>query len=241
MKKAVQYSFKRYEKKYLLSESQYTEILKGMSKYIKPDIYGETVNCNIYYDTDTYSLIRKSIEKPVYKEKLRIRSYSVPKNGDKVYIELKKKFDGIVYKRRIGFLAENAEKYLSGDEELSPNTQISMEIEYFQKIHNTKPKVFIAYDRTSFVGRENDKLRITFDKNIRFREYALDLRKGDFGKNLLEENGVLMEIKIPDTTPLWLAKLLSELKIKPTSFSKYGTYYKEYVLAGKGKEIKRYA
>ena len=239
--KTVQYSFKRYEKKYLLTLSQQAALLEEMKQYMEPDIYGETVNCNIYYDTDNWELIRKSIEKPVYKEKLRVRSYGTPKSGDNVFIELKKKYDGIVYKRRTTMPCQDFEKYLSGNTNLSHGNQISKEIEYFQCLYNSKPKVYIAYDRTSYIGKENKELRITFDRNIRFRDYALDLRKGDFGKSLLDRDSVLMEIKIPGTAPLWLARLLSKIKARPTSFSKYGTYYKEYILGNKGKEMKLYA
>ncbi|MCQ2535294.1 MAG: polyphosphate polymerase domain-containing protein, partial [Clostridia bacterium] len=206
-----------------------------------PDIYGQTTNCNIYYDTDNWDLIRKSIEGPVYKEKLRVRSYGTPKTGDEIFIELKKKYDGIVYKRRITMASELVEKYLMGCEQLSPDTQIGKEIEYFQKMYKSKPKVYIAYDRTSYAGRENSDIRVTFDQNIRYREYALDLRRGDFGKNLLPEGMVLMEIKVPGTVPLWMAKLLSELEIKPTSYSKYGTFYKEIIVGKNRKEIRHSA
>lgn len=230
MGQEVQRSFKRYEKKYLLSLQQQAALLAGMMKHMKPDKFGKSTNCNIYYDTDNWELIRKSIEKPVYKEKLRVRSYGVPKTGDDVFIEIKKKYDGVVYKRRTAMPAECAGKYLAGDTGLSPGDQISKEIEWFQKMHGAKPKVYIAYDRTSFAGIEDPELRITFDRNIRFREYALDLRAGDFGTPMLPKGTVLMEIKIPGTAPLWLAHLLSELKIRPTSFSKYGFYYKTYVL-----------
>lgn len=241
MEKTVQYSFKRYEKKYMLTLEQQKAILDGMKEYMKPDIYGETTNCNIYYDTDNWELIRKSIEKPVYKEKLRVRSYGVPKTGDNVFIEIKKKYDGVVYKRRTTLPSEDFEKYLAGNKDLSSGNQISKEIEYFQSLYNAKPKVYIAYDRTSYMGKDNEELRITFDKDIRFREYALDLRKGDFGEKMLPADTVLMEIKIPGTAPLWLAHLLSSVKAMPTSFSKYGTYYKEYVLGNRGKELKLYA
>ena len=241
MEKAIQYSFKRYEEKYLLTKKQQEAILHGMKEYMQPDIYGETTNCNIYYDTDNWELIRKSIEKPMYKEKLRVRSYGIPKTGDNVFIEIKKKYDGVVYKRRTTILAENFENYLAGNKSLSPENQISKEIEYFQSLYGAKPKVYIAYDRTSYIGTENSELRITFDRDIRFREYALDLRKGDFGEKILPEDTVLMEIKIPGTAPLWLARLLSSVKARPTSFSKYGTYYKEYVLGNGRKELKLYA
>jgi len=237
MGKQIQCSFKRYEKKYMLTKEQQRLIYKGMKEHMVPDVYGKSTNCNIYYDTDDWELVRKSIEKPIYKEKLRVRSYGVPKNGDPVFIEIKKKYDGVVYKRRTTISSEFSEAYLAGEKSLSNGDQIGREIEWFQKIHNAKPKVYIAYDRTSFAGLEDSELRITFDERIRFREMALDLRNGDYGECMLPEDTVLMEIKIPGTTPLWLVHLLSDVGAKATSFSKYGNYYKEYVIGNMKKEI----
>ncbi len=236
MEKTVQSSFKRYEKKYLLTYKQYKRLLDGMQNYVKPDEYGQTTNCSLYYDTDSWDLARKSIEKPVYKEKLRVRSYGVPHDSDKVFVEIKKKYEGVVYKRRLTVTAEQSEGYLEGTIHLLHKSQIGNEVEWFQKRYHAKPKVYIAYDRTSFAGIQDSQLRITFDQNIRFRENALDLRKGDYGQCMLPPGNVLMEIKIPGTTPLWLVHLLSEIDARPTSFSKYGNYYKEYVMNTQRKE-----
>lgn len=216
MKKTIQWSFKRFEEKYMLTPEQQRLLLRGMKAHTKPDIYGRTTNCNIYYDTDNWELVRKSIEKPVYKEKLRVRSYGIPAPGGPVFIKIKKKYDDIVYKRRITVSSEISERYLAGQEKLSPESQIGKEIEWFQKMHRAKPKVYIAYDRTSFAGIDDPELRITFDQDIRFREYALDLRKGDLDERMLPEGTILMEIKIPETTPLWLVHLLSETAARPT-------------------------
>lgn len=240
MGKYIQNSFKRYEKKYRLTLKQYEALLCGMKPYMAADIYGKTVNCSLYYDTEGWDLIRKSIEKPVYKEKLRVRSYGTPAGDGEVFIELKKKYDGIVYKRRITMENDRAARYLAGCPGLSPDSQISKEIEWFQNRYHTSPKVFIAYDRTSYAGIADPNLRITFDKNIRFRDYALDLKLGDFGEKLLPDNTILMEIKIPGTAPLWLAQLLSRIGAKPTSFSKYGTFYKEHVINHTKKERNYY-
>lgn len=236
MENRVQYSFKRYEEKYMLTPDQYSALLEGMKDHTVPDIYGKTTNCSIYYDTDSWDLVRRSIEKPVYKEKLRVRSYGTPSDGDPVFIEIKKKYEDIVYKRRTSVSSEDSERYLAGDGRLSPGNQIGSEIEWFQKMHRAKPKVYIAYSRTSYAGAENPELRITFDQDIRFRDYALDLREGDFGERMLPDDRILMEIKSPGSTPLWLVRLLSDIGARPTSYSKYGSYYKEHIM-GKGKEM----
>ena len=224
----VQSCFKRVEKKYLLTGQQYTAMRRGMEKYVKPDAYSHYTICNVYYDTDDFRLIRTSLEKPVYKEKLRVRSYGVPTNADKVFVELKKKYDGVVYKRRITLGAAEANCYLRGGR-LNRESQISREIDWFMKSYRPHPAAFIGYDREAYAGRDNPDLRITFDTNLRGRDWDVDLRKGDHGDLILPQDSILMELKIPGSAPMWLARLLSENEIFSTSFSKYGTYYKQLI------------
>ncbi len=227
---AIQTCFRRVERKYLLTREQYSAIKRGMAAYVKPDEYSLYTICSIYYDTEDYRLIRTSLEKPVYKEKLRLRSYGVPYRHDQVFVELKKKFDGVVYKRRITLEAKAAEEYLSGLP-LSQPTQISREIDWFMQSYHAVPKAFIGYDREAYAGKEQPDLRVTFDTNLRARDWDLCLRSGDYGELLLPQDQILMELKIPDSAPLWLARLLSENGVFPSSFSKYGAYYCR--LAGK--------
>ena len=222
----IQCSFQRIEKKYLLTYSQYRAMKRGMAPYVRPDAFSNYAICNVYFDTEDYQLIRTSLEKPVYKEKLRVRSYGVPGNRDKVFVELKKKYDGVVYKRRITLEAQEAAYYLAGGK-LSRESQISREIDWFMKSYQPVPKAFIGYDREAYAGRENPELRVTFDTNLRGRGTDVDLRAGDYGQLILPEETVLLELKIPGSAPMWLARLLSENEIFSTSFSKYGTWYKQ--------------
>jgi hypothetical protein len=230
MTNTIQCCFKRYEKKYMLTPAQQATILDAIRTRMKPDEHASYTICNIYYDTEDFALIRESLAKPVYKEKLRVRSYGTARDDSKVFVEIKKKYDGVVYKRRVTTEAANVPGWLGGEKRLSPGGQISREIDWFQQVHRTRPRVFIAYDRVAFAGIDQPDLRITFDTNIRWRETDLDLRYGDCGTPLLAKDQVLMEIKIPGTAPLWLAELLSEAGAFQTSFSKYGTYYKTVVL-----------
>ena len=223
--------FKRYEKKYLLSREQYETLFRELRDHIVPDAYHRSTVCSIYYDTDNYELIRRSIEAPVYKEKLRLRSYGVPDDDGTVFIELKKKYKGMVYKRRVPMGAKAAMAYLAGEAGPTECSQMTREIDWFLHENDVKPKVFIACDRYAWVDKENPELRITFDENLRWRTEDLDLTHGSRGEDLLEEGSVLMEIKIPGTTPLWLAHLLSDQTLFPTSFSKYGTCYKNHILS----------
>lgn len=205
--------------------------MKFIKKYIKADKYGITSICNIYFDTDNSELIRTSIEKPLYKEKLRLRSYGTPNSDEsKVFLEIKKKFDGVVYKRRAAMTFRESEDYLNNGIKPSENAQIINEMDYIICHYNLKPKLFLAYDRIAYNGIEDEELRITFDKNIRSRENDLSLKSGSYGTNLLDKNIYLMEIKANGGMPLWLADLLSELEIYPMSFSKYGNIYKKSLM-----------
>lgn len=230
MQKPIITCFERVEKKFFLSPAQYAAFLQDLAPYVRADAYGEYTICNLYYDTDDYRLIRASLEKPVYKEKLRVRSYGVQKDDGTVFVELKKKYDGVVYKRRITSTPLAAQRLLCGIRPASPQSQIRREIEYFQFMYQTKPKVFIAYDRQAFQGIENSELRITFDRNLRYRFDRLDLREGDDGAPILQGDDILMEIKIPGTCPLWMSRLMSEHGVRSVSFSKYGETYRAHIL-----------
>lgn len=223
-------TFKRYEKKYLLSAEKYSQLMERLEQYIIPDRFHKSTVCSIYYDTENFELIRHSIEKPVYKEKLRLRSYNVPGPEGEVFVELKKKFKGIVYKRRVRMTAAQASAYLSGECAAPMDTQTTRELDWVLKSHALSPKVFIACDRFAYVAKDDENLRITFDKDLRWRETELDLTMGCHGKPVLKDGQVLMEIKIPGAAPIWLAHLLSELEIYPQSFSKYGSCYKNELL-----------
>lgn len=221
--------FKRYEKKYLLSLAQYKALRSALEAWMQPDEYGLHTISNIYYDTDDYRLIRGSIAKPVYKEKLRLRSYGVPTADDTVFLELKKKFDGVVFKRRAAMPLWQAAQYLQTGQK-PRDEQILREIDWFLQSYPLSPKVFICYDRIALFGRADHELRVTFDTNIRCRQTMLALDKGAWGAPLLPDGQVLMEIKIHSAMPLWMAELLSVLCIYPCSFSKYGNCYTKMLL-----------
>ena len=182
--------------------------------------------CNIYYDTPEYLLITRSIDKPIFKEKLRLRTYGVPKDNTTAFIEVKRKFDSVVYKRRIHMPYVDALEYIKNPPSDSKK-QINKEIDYAIKLYKgIAPSFYISYDRSAFFYKETSDIRVTFDTNITWRDYDLDLRNGSYGESLLPEGYKIMELKVPNTAPLWLAELLSDLKIYPTSFSKVGTAYK---------------
>lgn len=223
--------FKRYEKKYLLTASQYWMFRELVDEYMQVDEYGESTICNIYYDTPNYDLIRASIEKPVYKEKLRLRSYGIPGPDDLVFLEMKKKYKGIVYKRRIILPLEEARQCLQQGAVDEEKGQVAKEINYFLKRYPLIPRVYLAYDRIAMFGVEDSDLRMTFDFKIRSREDKLDLAMGDTGKLLFREGEVILEVKVKDVYPMWLIQGLEKLSIYPRSFSKYGSVYKGTLLS----------
>lgn len=225
--KKTKFTFQRYEKKYLLSREKYLALWRELEAQVEPDIFFQSTVCSMYYDWADFRLIRHSLEKPVYKEKLRLRSYNVPGPEDQVFVELKKKFQGVVYKRRVALPAVEAEAWLAGRTPAPDQSQISREIDWFLKTNPVSPRVLIACDRRAYVAREDKELRITFDSSIRWRETELSLTAGDQGQELLADGQVLMEIKLPEAAPLWLAGLLSRLEIFPRGFSKYGQCYEK--------------
>lgn len=230
-------NFQRIEKKYKLTKQQYDQLCERMKNYMQVDQYGMSTICNVYYDTENFELIRNSIEKPVYKEKIRLRSYGVPGENDTAFLEIKKKYDGIVYKRRILLPLKEARNYLEHGIKPSMDSQILREIDYFISHYHPVKKLYIAYDRIAMFGKQDDTIRITFDQNIRSREYDLDLSKGDQGELLMENGEVLMEIKVALAYPLWLVQILSDLNIYPISFSKYGNIYKQKMKEERNQEL----
>lgn len=221
---AFTYIFQRVEKKYMLTREQYEYLVNAISPYMQPDSYGETEIRNIYFDNADNELIETSLLKPEYKEKLRLRSYGVPDMDSTVFFEIKKKFRGIVYKRRISMKLREAYAYINGSklpESIEGN--IPAEIDYMMRRYRLNPKAFISYRRVAWTCDSDPDLRITFDRDITSRYDDTRLESTAEGHKILPEDTVLMEIKIPGAMPLWLAHILSEKNIFPHSFSKFGT------------------
>ena len=246
---AYQTVFKRYELKYMLTSEQKSMLLRVIDPYMALDKYGRTTIRNIYFDTPDYRLIRNSIERPVYKEKLRIRSYGKAQPNSTVFVELKKKYKHIVYKRRLPMLERDAMEWLADCNAKGSDTQISAEIEYFMRYYqNLHPQVFLSYEREAFYCKDTGDFRITFDDNILFRTHDISLCSDAYGTPLLSEGKILMELKCSGGLPLWMTSFLSEEGLYKTSFSKYGTAYRNYIFpqlcgiscVNEEKEVKKY-
>ncbi|MCP1102021.1 hypothetical protein M2454_001758 [Aequitasia blattaphilus] len=238
---ASQMTFERYELKYLLTKQSKEHILLAMKPYMVLDDYGRTTIRNLYFDTSSFRLIRRSIEKPAYKEKLRIRSYQSVGPRDLVFVELKKKFNSVVYKRRLVLPEHQAASSFHYNRPLPIQSQIANEIEYFRHYYeDLHPTVFISYEREAYYSLDGSDFRVTFDENILYRDHDLSLQSDAYGTPLLKRGQTLMEIKTSGGLPLWMSHILTKEHTFKTSFSKYGTAYQQMML-GKAKGELNYA
>ena len=238
-------TFVRKEKKYLITTEQRDKLLKILPKYMVFDRYCQngnmyTVN-NIYFDTSTFNVIRNSIAKPAYKSKIRMRSYiTEAHDSDLTFLEMKKKITGVVNKRRIvGKLIdiENFVEFRKKPEHMSiQQNQVFNEINYALDMEGSKPAVYLTYKRIALFANNDSSIRVTIDEDILARTTDLSLRSKRYGDKILPDGYYLMEIKVSGAFPLWLAHILTELNIYPTSFSKYGKFYEQKVKEKKTNE-----
>ncbi len=229
----LRYVFERKEIKYILTKQQRDDLLVLLEGRMQPDEYGVTRMCNIYYDNDTFRVIRESIEKPKYKEKLRLRTYGVPSDSTPAFVELKKKLNGIVYKRRVTMPYSDALRFLSRGGYVGEHTQIVKEIEWvLESKPDLKPAIALCYDRQAYFGCEDPELRMTLDTNINYRLTDIDLRNGSYGDTLIDGSTYILELKTNGAMPLWLADAFDKLRIYPGSYTKYGNAYKKLLTEG---------
>lgn len=224
--------FERKETKYVITYEQWNNLLIELRPYMELDQYGKHLITNIYYDTPSWYLIRHSMSKPLYKEKVRLRSYGVPTKKDSVYLEIKKKINGIVYKRRTKMQLKNAERFLVHQNELE-SVNDNQKVREFESVlafyPDLEPAMYLSYKRLAYFGKLDNSIRITFDQEILYRTEDLSLSSGSYGEPILPENHLLMEIKICGAMPVWLARMLSNQQIYPTKFSKYANAYQIYL------------
>lgn len=223
--------FKRHELKYILTKSQFEDLKKIMKNHMEMDEYGENIINNVYFDTDDFLLIRRSLEKPMYKEKLRVRSYGETTEQSEVYIEIKKKYKGIVYKRRLETTEKEAVNYLINHKPLNDDSQIAKEIDYTMRHYeNLKPMLFLQYKRTAYFGLEENEFRMTFDREIMANDEEVWFHSGENSTSILPDDNILLEVKTITGIPAWLLEFFKENEIYKASFSKYGTAYKDRIL-----------
>lgn len=227
--------FERTEKKYIFDEDKAVRFMELAAPHIMPDIFPSGTNCTLYFDTPDWKVIRRSMEGPVYKEKLRLRTYcEEPDDETPVYLELKKKYKGVVYKRRTAMTNAQANSFIYGGAPAPEDTQIMREIQYFMQYYgDLAPRIYIAYDRKSYAANDGSEFRMTMDNNIVWRDKDLHLSAGRYGEELFSPGVCIAELKIPDAMPLWLAKALDISGALPASVSKYAAAYTALMQRGK--------
>ena len=225
----AQTTFKRYEVKYMLTRRQRNLLVQAMAGHLALDQFGRHTIRNIYFDTDSFRLVRDSIEKPLYKEKLRVRSYQKAGFDSPVFVELKKKYESVVYKRRLSLPHRAAMDALEQGKPLPVENQIGREIEAFRAFYGPtlKPAMLLTYEREAYYPVDGTDFRLTLDENIRWRTQDIDLGGSAMGSMILPSDVMLMELKSPGGYPQWIVDFLSENRIYKTSFSKYGTAYQQ--------------
>ena len=219
-------TFRRYEIKYKMTTAQAELLLKEMATYMHGDEYGSSTNYSLYFDTPDHRIIRKSLEGPAYKEKLRLRSYGNAKADTKIFIELKKKYEHITYKRRVSATEKQAMDFLCRGKDLPEDGQIVNELAYMPEFYKgLQPSIFLSYDREAFFSNTDPNFRMTLDRNIRYRMTDLNLHHGSYGERLVPEDTVLLEVKTSGAVPLWLTHFLDSQKLYRTHFSKCGAAF----------------
>lgn len=226
-------TFNRYEEKYIMTEEQKERMQKFLSKYFVSDHYcvsgfGYPIY-NIYFDGVDHPILRQSVQKPPFKEKMRMRSYHCPVSDmDNVFLEIKRKVNGRINKRRICLTYHDAMTMIeNGKYPHYPDyesNQVLAEIRYFLEMNPVKASYFISYERLAYTSIDQSGIRITFDRNLRERTWNLNLND-NAGTLLLPKEQWLMEIKTSDNYPLWLVEELSALGLYSQSFSKVGSAY----------------
>jgi SPX domain protein involved in polyphosphate accumulation len=221
----IKKTFKRVEQKYLLTEEKYLAIQSMIEQYFLQDKYYFSKIYNLYFDNDNFDSIINSLEKPLYKSKIRLRSYGEAKQDEYLFLEMKQKYEGTVYKRRLNLTLKEFEDYINKGIFPKKKKQIMKEIDYQIKYHHLHPAIFVAYDRYSYYSKDDENFRITFDYNLRGRLKNLKLKDNKDNQPYFEENMYIMEVKSLSGLPLWFSKELSKQQIYPCSFSKVGNIY----------------
>ena len=233
-------TFERKEIKYLLTPMQYIQFRALAEGHMVPAEYPEGDVCSVYYDTPDDTLINRSIAGGKYKEKLRVRSYGASNPESPVFVEIKKKFKGITYKRRVNCTLAAAKAFLQGmdyeqavqqwplasaeAQAASTSTQslqIAGEIAWMRDHYEgLAPKMEVRTHRLSFVDSENPELRITFDANVAWQ-------KADetAAHSMFPHGERILEVKCGNAFPMWLVAALNECGARPQSVSKYGRAY----------------
>lgn len=228
--RVVQKQFKRKESKYILDKETFALFKKDLAEYMVADQFAKSTITNIYFDNEDFDMIQDAIAKKNGREKVRMRIYDVqPSATSQAFLEIKKKEEGIGYKFRLTSNPKAAVNYVErglADATIT-DFQVTSELKNLrQRYGKISPKMYIYYDRSSFKGKADKKVRLTIDQNLIYRDFDLLSNQGKYGYPLLDTNLMIMEIKVAGEKPEWLNQLLEKYQIEKKSFSKYGNAYR---------------
>ena len=223
--------FSRREQKYLITQWQYLQLVENILPYMRPDKYGVEGRYSVtslYFDNDDQDIYFETKNKLKYRQKLRLRVYDDTDRNGTAFFEVKQKHNKVVNKRRLVMPLSEAYRYLNNDaEELSSyetsNGQVLKEIDHFKRFYDLQPEMIVSYNRHAFHGVTDPELRITFDLDLKCRNEDLALENGSYGHNFIDENLVVLEVKVNDSVPLWLTRHLQDLDCEQRSASKFCT------------------
>lgn len=226
----VQKQFKRKESKYIVDKKVFALLELDLKKYMVADDYAQSTITNIYFDNDRFEMIQDAIAKKYGREKVRMRVYDTnPSENSQAFLEIKQKENKIGFKYRLTSTPLAVMNYVEKglvDQTITDEKVTSKLLALRERYGTIKPKMYISYDRVSFKGKEDKKVRVTVDQHLLYRADYVDMKKGKFGNHLLDPNKLIMEVKVPEEQPIWLVELLEKYQIEKQSFSKYGNAYR---------------
>ena len=232
-------SFKRIETKYIVAAEELSALLADLKEYLAEDDFPRSTITNIYFDNQDFQVIRDSIDRKNGREKVRMRTYVAhPTANSRVFLELKKKDkEGVGHKYRIASDLQSVLQFMENDRTTNATVddkELIDELTSLKKRYTAlSPKMYIYYERYSLKekhsleGYPQTKVRVTIDQNLIYRDYDVTMLEDRYGRDLVGEGKVIMEIKAPGEQPVWLQEIIKKYELEPTSFSKYGTAYRK--------------
>lgn len=224
--------FTRREQKYLITKQQYQALIKKLNYRMRPDlngIDGRYTVTSLYFDNEDRDIYYETKNRLRFRQKLRLRVYDDTDINGTAFFEVKQKHNKVVNKRRMILPLQEAYRYLSYSPGESregyetSNTQVLREIDHFRWLYQLEPEMIVSYDRHALHEIDNPDLRITFDFNMRTRNDNFAVEDGPYGDNFVDTDLVILEVKVDDSVPLWLTRILQEVQCDQRGASKFCT------------------
>lgn len=226
--------FNRFELKYIIPVTVRDALRRDLELNMQPDAHGDADGSyrvtSLYYDTADLACFRAKVEGIKYRRKLRVRIYSehADEASDTAMVEIKQRINRTVQKRRVAVTLERAYALCTGSN-VAPwadrdDASVASEIEFLVRNLRLEPTCVISYLRQAFVGsRYESGLRITFDQRLSCRGPEALLGSGLPSHAFMDPSWLVMEVKVNDAVPLWVARMLARNQCSLRRISKYCT------------------